>query len=104
MSQSVDTSTLYETIFKRRAVRDYDMTPLDEETLAKIRAFINEIKLLDGYTVRFEIVPANLVSANKAPHYILCFSDGSPTELINIGFVFQKLICICKALDLEQFG
>ena len=33
--------TLYDTIFVRRAVRKYDMAPLDEKTLGDIRKWID---------------------------------------------------------------
>ena len=38
---------LYETIFKRKSIRNYDLTPLDQNILTKISEFMNNLTPLD---------------------------------------------------------
>jgi len=83
--------TLYETIFIRRAVRKYDMTPLDENTLSEIRAYLNEIKQLDGQNARFEIANADKLKSVASPHAVLAYSEETDAALCNIGYTLQTL-------------
>jgi hypothetical protein len=81
---------LYQSIFTRRAVREYDQTPLDDSIISSIREFINQTPSLSGTNFQYDIVSGNDVSDDKAPHYILCYSDGSTPQIINIGYVLDK--------------
>ncbi len=82
--------TLYDTIFVRRAVRKYDMAPLDEKTLGDIRKWIDETQQLPGQSARFEIVSADKVKGAAAPHYIMCYCKPTDAAYANVGYVIEK--------------
>lgn len=92
--------TLYETIFVRRAVRKYDMTPLDEKTLGEIRKWIDETQQLPGQNARFEIVSADKVKGTAAPHYIMCYCKPADAEYANVGYVIEKADLYMQSLGL----
>ena len=83
--------TLYETIFARRSVRSYDMTTLSDGVLAEIQLFINNVKQLDGQHARLEIVAADRVNNNIAPHYVLAYCKADDIAYINVGYVLQNV-------------
>ena len=83
--------TLYETIFTRRAVRSYDMAALGSAALAEIRAFVSAIEQLDGQCARIEIVAADKVKNDIAPHYILAYCGAGDCAYMNVGYVLQKV-------------
>ena len=83
--------TLYETIGTRRAVRAYDKAALDSVALAEIQACINETKQLDGESARLEIVAADQVKNDIAPHYILAYCKADDYAYMNAGYVLQNL-------------
>ena len=91
----VENTNLYETIFKRKSVRKYDLTPLDERTIAEIIAHISVLKPLDdNIKIEMKIVSQkdvkSLLSA-KAPHYIAVFSETKDGYLTNVGFMLQQM-------------
>jgi nitroreductase len=91
----MENSNLYETIFRRKSVRKYDLTPLDERTLAQIRAHISVLKpVYDNIKIEMRIVSQKdvkgLLSA-KAPHYIAVFSETKNGYLTNAGFMLQQM-------------
>lgn len=89
------TMNLEETIFKRQSVRSYDDTPLNEETLNKIRNFIENIKPLNpNINWSYDIVgPENIKTLMrwKAPYYLLIYSEEKENYYQNIGFIFQQV-------------
>lgn len=82
--------TIFGTMFTRRAVRKYDPTPLDENTLTGIKTYLNSIKQLDGQAARFEILTGDRVGDNSAPHYITAYCDENAAAYINVGYVLEK--------------
>lgn len=93
---------LYEYIFKRKSTRKYDLSPLDEETLAKITAFADTMKPLYP-----EIKTAYEVSDNvknmlpvKASHYFLLSSEKQGDYLENVGFMWQQMDLYLSSLGL----
>ncbi|MDR0915942.1 MAG: nitroreductase [Oscillospiraceae bacterium] len=81
---------LYDTIFTRRSVRKYDMTPLDGAALAEIRAFLDTTTQLTGQNARFEIVGADRIKNAAAPHYILAYCAANDSAYANVGYVLQN--------------
>ncbi|MDR1539556.1 MAG: hypothetical protein LBU32_16460 [Clostridiales bacterium] len=81
--------TLYETIFTRRSVRQYDQVQLEASVLAEIRQAIDNEKQLPGQNARFEIVNADRLKGVAAPHAILAYSAGTDAALANIGYTLQ---------------
>ena len=94
-NKMMENTNLYETIFKRKSVRKYDLTPLDERTLAEIIAHISALKpIYDNIKIEMKIVSQKdvkgLLSA-KAPHYIAVFSEAKDGYLANVGFILQQM-------------
>lgn len=93
---------LYEFIYKRKSVRQYNMEGLPLELLIEIENFINSIVPLHrGIRVDTKIVTdtKNLLPV-KAPHYLLIYSEEKPGYLNNIGFMFQQLDLFLSSKEL----
>ena len=86
---------LYETIFKRKSIRNYDLTPLDQNILTKISEFMNNLTPLDSdIKVELKIISPDDVKRRvmkKAPHYIAVFSEPKEGYLTNVGFMLQQM-------------
>lgn len=86
---------LEDTIYKRQSIRSYDSTPLDDDTLDRIRDFIANAKELNpDIEWSYEILPPENMSTKmrwKAPHNIAIFSESKENYYQNIGFIFQQL-------------
>lgn len=82
--------TLYETLFMRRSVRKYNMTPTDGAVLADLRAFLDATKPLDGQAARFAVVNADKVKNDIAPHYILAYCAADGGAYANVGYILQR--------------
>lgn len=92
--------TLYETIFTRRAVRKYDMTPLQSKIIEDITAFIADIKQLDNQNARFEIVSDSQIKGATAPHHILAHCDNNDSAYANVGYILQKTDLYIQSIGL----
>ncbi|MGB9936489.1 MAG: nitroreductase family protein [Methanobacterium sp.] len=86
---------LYETIFKRKSIRNYDLTPLDENTLSEISDYLNNLDpLYDDIKLELKIVSENKINRRfmkKAPHYLVIFSENKEGYLTNVGFMLQQV-------------
>ena len=91
----MDNELLYQTIFKRKSIRKYDMTPLSASVLDGLTEFADHVTPLDR-TIKYKFVylgtgeVRNLLPI-KAPHYICMYSETEPGYLMNAGFVLQQL-------------
>ncbi|MDR1736354.1 MAG: hypothetical protein LBR85_05745 [Oscillospiraceae bacterium] len=81
--------TLYETVFVRRSVRQYDKSPLDAGVLAEIQSYAAAAKQLPGQSARFKTVDSSGLKGGIAPYAILAHSGGTDAELVNIGYTLQ---------------
>jgi nitroreductase len=81
--------TLYETIFARRSVRQYDKALLGAVTLNKIKSYADTAKQLPGQSARFEIADSGKLKGGHAPYAILAFSGDNDAALVNIGYTLQ---------------
>ncbi|MDR1821975.1 MAG: nitroreductase [Oscillospiraceae bacterium] len=81
--------TLYETIFTRRSVRQYDNTPLDAAELAELQRVLGGARQLPGQSAAFEIVGADKLKGVAAPHAILAYSQDTDAALANVGYTLQ---------------
>ena len=82
-----------EIIRQRKSVRKYDMTPLDAETLDKIKEQIQMLKPLYP-DIRFSVEIVNKTKGMfniKAPHYLVFSSEEKEGAYENIGFIGQQL-------------
>jgi nitroreductase len=97
---------LYETIFKRKSIRKYDMTPLSEDTLSKVKQFASSVKPLD-HAIKYEFLylvtedVKNLLPI-KAPHYICLYSEKKDNYLMNAGFLLQQIDLFLSANNLAS--
>jgi nitroreductase len=84
--------SLYETIFTRRSVRQYEKEPLTEDELADIQATLDGVTQISGQTARFEIVNADKLKGGfGAPHAILAHADKTDATLCNVGYALQYM-------------
>lgn len=91
----MNNETLYQTIFERKSIRKYDMTPLPAEDLENLQEFADQVRTIDD-TIRYEFayIGSNEVKgmlAIKAPHYICLYSEKKPGYLMNAGFLLQQI-------------
>ncbi|MGM0438450.1 MAG: nitroreductase family protein, partial [Bacillota bacterium] len=95
---------LYDTIYKRKSVRNYKKEKLSATELNKIKEFLNKAKVLDE-AINFEAKIVNsddvksLISI-KSPHYLQFFSEEKGDFLLNAGFILQQLDLFIAANDL----
>jgi len=84
---------LYDSIFKRKSIRKYDMTPLPDEVLTEIENFAyNLTPLYEDIKIGYELVShvKNILPVN-APHYLIISSENRKGYLMNVGFMFQQM-------------
>lgn len=95
---------LYEQIFLRKSTRSYTGVPVEEETLAAIRAFLNSARPLDpDIRVRFEIVPRSAVRCLcpwTTPQLVAAYTEQREGALENVGFLLQQLDLYLNGLGL----
>src|SRR5512135_1270955 len=91
----MENTNLYETIFRRKSIRQYDPAPLDGNTLAEIMAHTNALKpMQDGIKVEMRLLSQKDVKSlfqAKAPHYLAVFSEAKDRYLTNAGFMLQQM-------------
>lgn len=86
---------LYETIFRRKSIRKYDMSPLSSEILNGIKEYAKTIKVLDT-SIQYELAYLGTADVKnllpiKAPHYICLYSEKKGNYLMNAGFLLQQM-------------
>ncbi len=85
----------YPIIFKRKSVRNYDLTPLDEDTLAEISKHLDNLKpMYDNIKTEIKIISSSEVESRKMKksfHYIAVFSETNGDYLTNVGFMLQQM-------------
>jgi nitroreductase len=90
-----ENTELYETIFKRKSIREYDLTPLDVHALAEIMAHTSALKpLFDGIKIEMKLLSQKDVKGlflAKAPHYLAIFSEAKDGYLTNAAFILQQM-------------
>ena len=88
-------AALFDAIFKRKSIRDYDPTPVDSKLLQKISENLQSLKpLLSGIKTEFKLISPNQVTRkfrNNAPHYIAAFSEVKEAYKVNVGFMLQQM-------------
>jgi len=95
---------LAEMIPLRKSVRSYTNEKVDEATLQKIAAFIDQARpLVPGIRVKWEFVGRDKVRCIfpwTAPQSIAIFTSDAPGALENVGFIFQQLDLYLNSLGL----
>ncbi len=86
---------LYSTIFKRKSIRKFDLTPLEDNTLNKIQEHLKTLEPLHkDINTEFKILSPDVVKRRmmkKAPHYLAVFSEVNEGYLNNVGFMTQQM-------------
>jgi nitroreductase len=86
---------LFEAIFKRKSIRNYDSAPIDQNRLEEISQNLQVLKPMSaGIKTAFKIISPDQVSRkgmNKAPHYIAAFAEAKDAYKANIGFMIQQM-------------
>jgi hypothetical protein len=97
-------TALYEAIFKRKSIRNYDSAPINQNRLTEISENLQSLKpMLAGIKTEFRIISTNEVTRkfrNNAPHYIAAFSEAKDTYKTNIGFMLQQMDLYLSAAGL----
>ena len=99
----MEISDYYDVIFKRRSVKKYDKTPLDEKTLEEISNQIKSLKpMYDNIKTEVKIIPLEQVETKKkqAPHYIVIFSEPKGDYLVNAGYMLQQMDLFLSGNDI----
>ncbi len=95
-NENMKDTELYQTIFKRKSIRQYVLDPLEGHVLSEIMAHTSSLKpLYKDIKVEFKILPQEDVKAllflAKAPHYLALFSETKEGYLMNAGFMLQQM-------------
>jgi len=91
----MDESMLYQTIFKRKSVRKFDSSPLDQETLTRITSQFSVVKpMLPDIRTEMMVMTGDEVRGMfkvDAPHFLAIFSEEKEGYLLNAGFMMQQM-------------
>jgi len=86
---------LYPQIFKRKSIRNYDLTPLEDSVLGPVVESINKLEpLYDDIKVDLKIITSDNVNPRmmkKAPYYIAGFSEDKEGYKTNLGYMLQQM-------------
>ncbi|MBQ7345229.1 MAG: nitroreductase [Oscillospiraceae bacterium] len=97
-------SPLREMISRRRSVRSYEDTPVDQATVERILDFCHRAKPLDPrIRVDVKVVTDQQVRNYlrwKSPQMLAIFSQEMPGHLENVGFLFQQVDLFIQSLGL----
>ena len=93
INESGKFNMLYEAIFKRKSVRKYDETQLDEATLKKIEVFSKSVeRLYPEISIEIQILTKKDVkSMSNAQHFIAFYSEEKDGYLANAGFMLAQI-------------
>ena len=85
---------LYQAIFKRMSVRNYEKAQLDAATLSEIGAFLKTIRpMVPDIRTEMRIIDNSKVKGMfkvDAPHFLAFFSEVREGHLTNAGFMLQQ--------------
>ena len=88
-------NNLYEAIFKRKSIRNYDPAPIDQNLLKQISDNLNSLNpMLTEIRTEFKIISPSQVTRklkNNAPYYIAAFSEAKDAYKVNIGYMLQQM-------------
>lgn len=99
----MDYERLYRSIFRRKSVRRYDMTPLGSSVLDEVSGLINDLKALFDIKTDISIVPGDRIRglfAIRAPHYLVFYSEAREGYLENSGFMLQQMDLALSSMGL----
>ncbi len=92
---------LYDTIFKRKSIRKFDLSSLDDDIINNISEHIHNLTpLYADIETEVKVISTddvNLRGMKKAPHYLALFSDEKEGYLTNLGFMMQQMDLLFSA-------
>jgi nitroreductase len=95
MCKKMDKNSLYEAIFKRKSIRDYESTSIESNRLEEISGKLQSLTpLISGIKTEFKIISPDQVTRKlriNAPHYIAAFSEAKDRYKVNVGFMLQQM-------------
>lgn len=93
---------LYQSISRRKACRKYNLEPLSEDIIEKIKNVLDTATLLflDAPITYHFVTEAGGLFHVKAPHYLVFRGQGIDGEQENAGFIGQKLMLWLDANEL----
>lgn len=99
----MENNNLYETIFKRKSTRKYDMTVLDQNILKDIKHFCDNVSTLSDIKHKIDFLEyknvKNIIPI-KAPHYICIYSEDKENYLMNTGYILQQISLYLSSIGL----
>ncbi len=100
----IENTNLYQTIFNRKSIRRYDLTPLDGHTLAELMAHTSTLRpLYDDIKIEVKLLSQKDVKTlllAKAPHYLAVFSETKDGYSTNVGFMLQQMDLFFSAIGI----
>lgn len=91
----MENNNLYDTIFRRKSIRKYDLTPLDDNRMTDILRYMDNLEpMYSDIKIELKILGPNNVKRRmmkKAPHYLAVFSQAKDGYLANVGFMLQQM-------------
>ncbi len=99
---------LYEAMFVRKSVRDYDMEALDEKILSQITGFLSQLKPYRS-SIEYKITIIDNTNEDdkmkglfhvKAPYYLVITSELKQDYLINAGYLLHQMALYLTARDI----
>jgi len=99
----MDFERLYQSIFRRKSVRKYEMTPLDASVTDEVSRLIPSLKPLFDIRTDISLVQGDTIRgllALKAPHYLVMSSENREGYLVNAGFILQQMDLALSAMGL----
>ena len=90
----MEKTEFYSTIFQRKSIRNFNLTPLDDDTLTEISDYLHALKpMYSDIKTELKIISSDKVKRRmmkEAPHYLAIFSEVKEGYLTNIGFMLQQ--------------
>jgi nitroreductase len=91
----MEDSNLYQTIFRRKSIRNFDPSPLDHETLDLVASQFNKLEpMVPGIRTEMRLMTNQDVRGMfkvDAPHFLAIFSEQKDGYLLNAGFIMQQM-------------
>jgi nitroreductase len=97
-------NNLYDEIFKRKSIRNYDPAQIDQNLLKQISDNLDSLNpMLTGTKTEFKIISPNQVTRKlriNAPHYIAAFAEAKDINKVNVGYMLQQMNLYFSAIGL----
>lgn len=99
---------LYEAMFVRKSVREYEMEALEDKTLSQITAFLSQLKpYRSSIDYKITIIDNTKEEGKlkglfhvKAPYYLVLTSELKQDYLINAGYLLHQMSLYLTARDI----